>query len=57
MAIKNHTFEDDGRTYYYMHRHLEHFEKDAAISLFQNQKKISTEKKLIIISVILQLYL
>ena len=39
MAIKNHTFEDDGRTYYYMHRHLEHFEKDAAISLFQNQKK------------------
>lgn len=39
MAVKNHTFEDDGRTYYYMHRHLEHFEKDAAISLFQNQKK------------------
>lgn len=39
MAIKNHTFEDDGRTYYYMHRHLEHFEKDDAISLFQTQKK------------------
>ena len=39
MAVKNHTFEDDGRTYYYMHRHLEHFEKDAAINLFQNQKK------------------
>lgn len=39
MAIKNHTFEDDGRTYYYMHRHLEHFEKDEAISLFQNQKQ------------------
>lgn len=39
MAIKNHTFEDDGRVYYYIHRHLEHFEKDAAISLFQKQKQ------------------
>lgn len=38
MAVKNHTFTDDGRTYYYIHRHLEHFEKDAAISLFQTQK-------------------
>jgi hypothetical protein len=38
MAVKNHTFTDDGRTYYYIHRHLEHFEKDAAISLFKTQK-------------------
>ena len=38
MAVKNHTFTDDGRTYYYMHRHLENFEKEAAISLFQTQK-------------------
>lgn len=39
MAVKNHTFTDDGRTYFYIHRHLEHFEKDAAISLFQSQKQ------------------
>lgn len=28
-----------GRVYYYIHRHLEHFEKDEAISLFQTQKR------------------
>lgn len=39
MAVLKHTFEDDGRKYYYIHRHLEHFERDKAIKLFQSQKK------------------
>ena len=34
----DHTFVDDGRTYYYLHRHIWHFESDEAIKLFQKQK-------------------
>lgn len=29
----------DGQTYYYIHRHLAHFEKDEAIALYQEQKR------------------
>ena len=39
MAINEITFTDENRNYYYMHRHIAHFEKDAAIKYFQTQKK------------------
>lgn len=35
------TFNMEGQNYYYIHRHLNHFEKDAAIASFQEQKKIN----------------
>lgn len=41
MAINEITFTDDGQSYYYMHRHMAHFEKNEAISFFQQQKKMN----------------
>lgn len=43
MAVKSKTFnlEDDGATYYYIHRHISHFEKDAAMAFFTEQKDIN----------------
>lgn len=39
MAIIKRTFKEDGKNYYYMHRHIENFEKDEAINVFQSQKR------------------
>ncbi len=33
------TFPDEGRDYYYIHRHVSHFEMDEALELFNSQKK------------------
>ena len=43
--MSNYTFKaDDGKTYYYIHRHIKHFEKDAAMTLFQTQKELGYQK-------------
>ncbi len=43
--MSNYTFKDDnGQTYYYIHRHIKNFEKDAAMTLFQQQKRHGYQK-------------
>lgn len=38
-AMNFKTFYLDNKEYYYIHRHISHFEKDSAISFFQEQKR------------------
>lgn len=42
-AMNAKTFNYQGQNYYYIHRHLAHFEKDAAVALFQQQKEENYE--------------
>ena len=39
MAVRTKTFIGHERTYYYLHRHMAHFEKSDAMALFESQKK------------------
>lgn len=38
---KTFTIDNENISYYYIHRHINHFEKDAAIAFFQEQKDIN----------------
>ena len=39
--IKTFNLDNESAVYYYIHRHIKHFEKDAAMALFQEQKNIN----------------
>ncbi len=39
--IKTFSLDNESATYYYIHRHIDHFERDAAIAFFQEQKNIN----------------
>ena len=39
--IKTFGLDNESATYYYIHRHIDHFERDAAIAFFQEQKNIN----------------
>lgn len=38
-GIHERTFNEEGREFYYIHRHISHFEMDEALELFNSQKK------------------
>lgn len=44
MAMNFKTFNLDNKEYYYIHRHISHFEKDSAIALFLEQKRNGYEQ-------------
>ena len=41
VKAKTFTLDNENMSYYYIHRHINHFEKDAAIAFFQEQKDIN----------------